>query len=269
MGEQADIAKLIGALDDLWKEGEHEEALAGAVRLTEAYPRSSEAFEKLALLRIHHAASNPPEDQLAPALDALNRALELESRNLEAREIRANLFLLLAHQLGDPTFFQHSLKDFLELEHIAPDESADRLARWRLEAARSAFLAARNSPNENANYALAAELFARTDPEALEAGDWFFRGLALRELAERNDSRRDHRAAAHSFLRALEVGGFETEARYFAADSLLSLDDLSGDEIAQAEKLVAELATLPRRDFVMDTLVQRLKLRKKLMEGNE
>ncbi|MEO8377255.1 MAG: hypothetical protein ABI579_06260, partial [Candidatus Sumerlaeota bacterium] len=100
------------------------------------------------------------------------------------------------------------------------------------------------------------------------AGDWFFRGLCLREIAERNESRVEHRAAAQSFLRALEVGGFETEGRYFAADSLLSLDDLSSDELTQAEKLVAELSALPRQDFLMDTLKQRLDLRKKLMEGN-
>ncbi|MEO8378016.1 MAG: hypothetical protein ABI579_10125, partial [Candidatus Sumerlaeota bacterium] len=172
MSGQVDIAKLIGALDDLWREGEHEEAIAGALRLTQAYPESAAAFEKLALFRIHHAASDPPDDQLSPALDALNKALELEPENLDAREIRANLFFLLAHHFNDPSFFQRSLRDFLELERIGLDEAEERLAHWRLEAARSAFLAARNAPGETADYALAAarKVGIAPDPLILNGG---------------------------------------------------------------------------------------------------
>ncbi|MCC6547517.1 hypothetical protein IT570_10155 [Candidatus Sumerlaeota bacterium] len=268
MSEQENIAKLIGALDDLWSEGEHDEAIAGAMRLTEAYPRSAAAFEKLALLRVHYAALNPTQDQLGPALDALNKALEIDPGSISAREVRANLYFLLAHQLNDAAFFQRSLKEFLELERLGATEALERVAGWRLEAARSAFMAARNAQADSGDYALAAELYRRADQETLETMDWFFRGLSLREVAQKGDGTAGYRAAAQSFLRALEVGGLEVEGRYFAADSLLSLENLSMEEMAQAERLVAELSALPQQDFLMDTLRQRLELRKKLMEGN-
>lgn len=263
------ILELLGALDDLWTEGAHDEAIAAAQRLAEAEPEVSAVHEKLAILRIHYAALSPPEDQLSPALLSLSRALELDPARTTAREIRANLFFLFAHQLNQPAYFQHALRDFLELEKNAPPhEPPARLTRWRLEGARAAFLSARNAAPAEGDYGLVLSLYSRMDQEALEATDWFFRGLAMQEAARPADDPEKFRFAAGCFLRAVELNAFEVEGRYFAADAFLSLEAPTQEELRQARRLVEELEQLPQKDFLMDALRERLKLRERL-SGNE
>ena len=263
------IIELLGALDDLWAEGAHDEAIAAALRLTEAEPDVPAVHEKLAILRIHYAALSPPEDQLSPALQSLTRALELDPARTTAREIRANLFFLFAHQLNQSAYFQHALRDFLELEKNAPpDVSPVSLPRWRIEGPRAAFLASRNAAAGEGDYGLVLTLYSRMDQEALEATDWFFRGLAMLESARPADDPEKFRFAAGCFLRAVELNAFEVEGRYFAADAFLSLEAPTGEELRQARRLVEELEQLPQKDFLMDALRERLKLRERL-SGNE
>lgn len=254
------------SIDRLAEAENFADAIDMAEELSAEFPSEAALREKVAVLRIHYAAKGPPEEQLGPALEALDRAVELDPGRLNAREVRANLTFLLAHQINDPRFFQRALRDFLELERLAPTASAERLSRWRLEAARAAFLAAKNSPRDGADYQLAMNLYSRVDHERMEPSDWFFRGLATLETARPTDDPQRLRLAAACFLRTIEEGSMELEGRYFAADALLSLETPTREEFRQASHLVEELEKAPSRDFLIDALRERLKLRGRMLQ---
>lgn len=254
-------------LEEFWARGAYREAIEIGERLTRQFPEEPDWHETLAVLRVHYARHAPPDDdQLAPALQSLERALELDPGRVSALEVMANLRVLMGHQLGQGPLFSLALRDFLRLEQLAPAAPEESLRKWRLEAARSAFLAARHSNDEKPDYKLPVELYSRLDGEALEPTDWFFRGLSALECARQEEDQELHRLAASCFLRTIEEGEFRLEATYFAADALLSLEQPDDHEFEHAVNLVTELLAAPSRDFMITSLRRRLELRAQLLE---
>lgn len=254
-------------LEELWARGQHREAIEMGERLTRQFPSDPAWHETLAVLRVHYAREAPPEDdQLGPALRSLERALELDPERISSLEIMANLQVLLGHQLEKGLVFSQALRNFLKLEQLAPAAGEEVLSKWRVEAARAAFLAARHSGDVRPDYELALNLYSRLDGERHEPTDWFFRGLAALETArQKRDDQQLHRQAAACFLRTLETGEFTLEATYFAADALVSLEDPTGHEFQHAVELVQKLLDSPSRDFLVTSLRKRLELRANLL----
>ncbi len=254
-------------LEELWSAGEHREAIEMGERMVRQFPDDPNWHETLAVLRVHYARHAPPEDdQLGPALRSLDRALELDPKRVSSLEIMANLQILLGHQLEKGLLFSHALRSFLELERIAPDAGEETLWKWRLEAARAAFLAARHSEDKQPDYELPLTLYSRLDGERYEPTDWFFRGLASLETArQKGEDQELHRQAAACFLRTLETGEFALESTYFAADALISLENPTEQEFKHAVDLVKKLLDSPSRDFLVTSLRRRLALRAELL----
>lgn len=257
--------ELIAALEAHQEAGRLAEAADACARLAAMEPASAEWAERLGLLQVHLAATAEGDAGLPMALENLARALAIDPTRRLAREVRANLLVLMSHRLEDNELMAFAMRDFLQLEATQPDATAEQLGRWRVEAARAAFLSLRNKGEETPDYTLALELFSRVEDGQHEASDWFFRGIAALESGRPADDPAKFRLAAACFLRAVEEGGLDREARYFAADALLSLEDPSTEEFKQAEFLVGELDAFPQRDFLIDALGERLALRRRLL----
>lgn len=259
--KEAEIERLAA----LWSEGRAAESLALAEELSARFPDDAALAERAAIVSVHLARENPGHDYIGPALAHLDRALAIDPDRHSAREVRASLLMLLAHRVAKPELFRKALEDFLRLEKGRPDADAERVSHWRLEAARAAFLFARNSPADQADYALATNLYSRADAEQFESSDWFFRGLAALEEARRLDDPQTFRLAAGSFQRSFEDSpAFQAEGRYFAADALLSLEKPTEREYVEAKALVSELEAMSNKGMVIDMLKERLALRAQL-----
>ena len=261
--------ELIAALEAHQEAGRWADAAAACAELAALEPASAEWAERLGLLQVHLAATAAGDAGLPEALEHLARALSIDPTRRLAREVRANLLVLMSHRLEDNELMAFAMRDFLQLEATQPNATPEQLGRWRLEAARAAFLSLRNKGEERPDYSLALELFGRVEDAQHEASDWFFRGIAALESGRPTDDPAKFRLAAACFLRAVEEGGFEREARYFAADALLSLEAPTQEEFRQAEFLVGELDAFPQRDFLIDALGERLALRRRLLPQQE
>lgn len=269
-----DLAAALRELDDLWTAGRPDDAVARGEELASTlFPAVADLHEKLALFRIWRARLGGGPDQLLPALQNLNRALEIEPHRVTALELRATLLGLLGGlsptDTADPlreAYLGAALKDFLLLEIQNPHASAERLTTWRLEAARAAFQRFRIGA-EGTTAAQASALFGRVDPDALQPVDWFHRGLAL---ADGDPSPESLRTAAQCFLRVAEdvppeEGGLALSARYFAAHTLLSLEHPTQPEYLLCRHLVGELLAHPQPGLLVEVLTKRLRLAAQLL----
>ncbi|CAN5484233.1 hypothetical protein BH09SUM1_BH09SUM1_23200 [soil metagenome] len=261
-------------MEELWALGDFSGAFALGNQLANRDPADDALRERLALMHVEYARVEPGEDQIRPALSRLNEALTINPSRIDSLEVRAHLYMLLGHQTTEAvgeadaarlTFFKQALADFLRLLELSPEgQPADRMDRWRLEAARASFLIYKNGPAELGDPRLATQLYSLANTDLYDPADWFFRGLANLELAQAEQNADKYRVAGACFLRSIEEDAFVAEGRYFAADAFLSLDVPTDEEFRHAAQLVQELEATGQ-DVLIPALKERLLLRARLL----
>ncbi|MBI1292556.1 hypothetical protein GC173_15160 [bacterium] len=260
----------IEELDRLYAEGDLRLAIQRGEMHAEAHPDDVELRQRVGLLLVEASQHDPAPDLLFRAVSHLNAVLIREPSRLSCLEVRANVFNLLAFRTSDDestasAFYGAASADFQKLI-ASTDPAHDDREEWHIEAARSSFLSMRHGDPAVADYRVATSYYAAANQESLLPADWFFRGLAHRELAGRSDDPAERRVAAACFLRAIEAESYPVEGRYFAADELLQLETPTDDEFAQASLLVDELDALSAQDgFLLKALKHRLQLRADLL----
>ncbi|MBI5155164.1 hypothetical protein HZA57_08000 [Candidatus Poribacteria bacterium] len=256
-------------LQERFGEGDLAAALDAASRAEELFPGDAEALHLAGLARercfleLQARGEGGYLELYRQAEHCYRRAIELDPGEwaMHAERLYGCLFVL-----GSQSGLAELLREAREIAGNLASEAGELGSRFRNEVPIVSSAIARVTQDAGDWHAAAHEFDAAPAPEGDREACFYhqYRGIALREIAQRQPSDESFRRA----IASLEKASLLQDSRglcYMLADCLVQLADPTGNEVAAMNRLVGELRDSGATDPLVDSLVKRWELRKKLL----